>query len=76
MSESAKNADSPISKGDEKEDPRAKGWIKPGEVRNPKGRPKGSRNQLGEDFISALQADFKEHGTEVIAAVRADRPQD
>jgi len=50
--------------------------IKKGQVLNPKGRPKGSRNKLGEDFISALQADFKAHGEEVIATVRTERPQD
>ena len=33
--------------------------------RNP-GRPKGSRNKLGEDFIAALAADFAEHGKCVI----------
>lgn len=44
--------------------------FKPG---NP-GRPKGARNKLGEAFIEAMHADFEEHGTEVIARVRADKP--
>lgn len=48
--------------------------IKPGEVRNPHGRPKGSRHKLGEDFLKKLQADFAEHGEEVIKAVRGDKP--
>lgn len=38
------------------------------------GRPKGSRNKLGEDFISALAADFDEHGEETIATVRTEDP--
>lgn len=40
------------------------------------GRPKGSRNKLGEAFVTALQADFEEHGETVIATVRAERPAD
>lgn len=43
---------------------------------NPKGRPPGSRNKLGEDFVAALQADFKAHGEEAIKTVREERPQD
>jgi hypothetical protein len=50
--------------------------YKPGQSGNPRGRPKGSRHKLGENFISALQADFSEHGSEVIQAVRTKRPQD
>ena len=38
------------------------------------GRPKGSRNKLGEHFIAALCADFEEHGTSVIARVREEDP--
>lgn len=38
------------------------------------GRPKGSRNKLGEAFIAALHDDFEEHGVAVIAAVRIDKP--
>lgn len=54
-----------------------KPWqIKPGQVLNPKGRPKGARAKLGEQFVAALQADFEEHGAKVIEAVRKDRPQD
>ena len=50
-----------------------KPWLfKPGNKLG--GRPKGSRNKLGEDFISALQQDFRSHGDEVIARVREDKP--
>lgn len=38
------------------------------------GRPKGSRNKLGEAFLEALYSDFQEHGIEVIARVRRDKP--
>lgn len=38
------------------------------------GRPKGSRNKLGEAFIEAMHADFSEHGVDVIAKVRSEKP--
>lgn len=38
------------------------------------GRPKGSRNKLGEAFVSALHDDFLLHGVETIARVREDKP--
>lgn len=41
---------------------------------NAKGRPKGSRNKLGEDFISALAEDFEKHGAETIKKVREEKP--
>jgi hypothetical protein len=44
--------------------------IQPG---NP-GRPKGSRNKLGEDFIQALAVDFDRHGTETIERLRVQSP--
>jgi hypothetical protein len=44
--------------------------FKPG---NP-GRPKGSRNKLGEHFIAALCADFEKHGVKVIEKVRKKDP--
>jgi len=43
---------------------------KQGDVPNPNGRPKGSRNVLVEDFVAALQKDFVEHGEQAIAEVR------
>jgi hypothetical protein len=51
----------------------AQKW-KPGVSPNPAGRPKGSRNKLGEEFVSALLADFNEHGPSVIETVRAEQP--
>lgn len=38
------------------------------------GRPKGSRNKLGEAFIAALYDDFAENGVAVIARVREEDP--
>ncbi len=40
------------------------------------GRPKGSRNQLGEAFIADIYADWQKHGIETISRVREERPQD
>ena len=48
--------------------------AKKGEVRNPNGRPKGTRNKLGEDFIAALYEDFQDHGMTAIQAVRKEKP--
>ncbi len=51
-------------------------WFKPGGVANPLGRPKGSKNRLGEEFIRALADDFEAHGTGAIEAVRVERPHE
>jgi hypothetical protein len=40
------------------------------------GRPRGSRNKLGEEFCIALYEDFQKHGVAVIEAVRTERPAD
>jgi hypothetical protein len=52
----------------------AKTWFPPGNNANPKGRPKGSRNKLSEDFVAELYADFQEHGGEAIARCREEKP--
>lgn len=49
---------------------------KPGASANPAGRPKGSKNKLSEDFISALCRDFEENGEAVIQTVRSEKPAD
>jgi len=48
--------------------------FKPGQSGNPKGREKGSRNKLGEEFIQKLYADFQEHGEAAIVQVRTEKP--
>jgi len=46
--------------------------FKPGEG----GRKRGSRNRLGEDFITALADDFAKHGAAAIERVRQEKPSD
>ena len=46
----------------------------PGQSGNPAGRPRGSRNRLGEAFVDDLCADWKENGPQVIVAVRKADP--
>jgi len=48
----------------------------PGQSGNPNGRPKGSRNKLGEAFVEALHADFTDHGVAAIVKVREERPHE
>jgi hypothetical protein len=62
-------ADDPETNGDKKDT-----RIKPGEVRNPAGRPKGARNKLGEAFVKALHEDFEIHGVEAVEKVRDEKP--
>lgn len=38
------------------------------------GRRKRPKKTLGDDFVEAVRADFRSHGAGVIAAVRADKP--
>lgn len=47
---------------------------KPGQSGNPKGRPRGAKQKLSEEFVSALAQDWEQHGVEAIARVRKERP--
>ena len=40
----------------------------------PAGTTKRTKKTLGDDFLNAVRADFRAHGAGVIAAVRADKP--
>jgi hypothetical protein len=48
--------------------------IEPGEVRNPVGRPIGSRSKFSEAMVADFLADWHEHGTDVLARVRMTEP--
>jgi hypothetical protein len=63
----------PDSTGARKPERHAGGQLKKGFTANPAGRPKGSRNKLGEAFVNDLYNDYLQHGPEVIAAVRETR---
>ena len=39
------------------------------------GRPVGSRNKLTEDFLRDLQADWEQHGKDILATVREKHPE-
>lgn len=59
----------------ENTDKKQKPWLfKPGESGNPDGRPKGSRNKLGEAFIQDVYAKWQESGAEALNAMIASDP--
>jgi uncharacterized protein DUF5681 len=48
----------------------------PGQSGNPAGRPKGSRNKLGEAFVADLYESWKIHGIAAINKVCEERPHE
>jgi len=48
--------------------------FKPGEVHNPAGRPKGSRNKFAEAFIKDFLADWEMAGASAIQVCRLEDP--
>lgn len=48
--------------------------AKAGEVRNPAGRPKGSRNKFGEAFVADFLKEWEEGGIEALKRVRVYDP--
>jgi len=51
------------------------GRFQPGNNGGP-GRPKGSRNKLGEAFLSDFLNDWEEHGSQAIQKMRSERPHE
>ena len=52
-----------------------RGRYLPGESGNPNGRPKGSKHELGESFLSDLAAHWREHGQEAIERTCETKPE-
>lgn len=48
-----------------------KGRFIPGVSGNPKGKPKGSRHALEEDFVATLQDEFRKRGAVAVAALES-----
>ena len=48
--------------------------FKPGQLGNPKGRPKGSRHKISGVFLGDLLDHYQEHGFEAIDRMRKEDP--
>lgn len=48
--------------------------VRQGQILNPNGRPKGSRNKLEERFLADLHKDWEEHGIQALEDGRTKDP--
>ena len=65
---------STMSHEQQKDSRNAKGQFLQGVSGNVAGRPKGSRNRVGEAFLEVLADDFEAHGREAVEQCRLNSP--
>lgn len=74
-----KKAEKPIGASTPRVSPKSLANLKPawepGKSGNPKGRTKGSRNALGEDFLTDMLEVWREHGKAAIQATAKNHPE-
>ena len=62
-------------RSDDTEDKQTKPHLyKPGQTGNPKGRPKGSKSKLSEEFLTDLLASWREKGRQALSVAADEKP--